>query len=356
MSPRHSADGNSDSTSSRAVRMRDVADRAGVGMMTVSRVLNGTARVREETRARVYRALEELQYRPNHLARALRGSRSYSIGVIVPDLNDSFFASYAHAINAVAKRHSYSVLLTTSDENTETELEEARQLLGRQVDGLIVIPACNGRSHLNSHELTRTPIVVADRPVPQSRLDCILVDNKKGSIAAVEHLIQHGHRRICYIGMSQRIYTIQARLAGYKKAMESAHLQPEVFLEGEKEDETLAYLKGLRARPDPPTAIFASNGFVSRHALHALATLGTRIPDEMAIIGFDDFELADILQPALTVIRQPVQRLGQEAAELLFARLTKSAETAPKKVLLPVELVLRRSCGCHDGQSLAQGS
>jgi LacI family transcriptional regulator len=326
--------------------MRDVAERAGVGMMTVSRVLNGTAHVREETRDRVYRALEELQYRPNHLARALRGSRSYSIGVILPDLHDPFFSNCAHAINSVAKQHSYSVLITTTSESTEAELEEARELVGRQVDGLVVIPACNGRSHLNDQEFARTPMVCADRPVLHSRLDRILVDNRKGAIAAVEHLLQHGHKRISFIGMSKRIYTIEARLAGYKKAMSAANLQTETFSAGEDEEATLGYLKSLRTRRDSPTAIFACSGLVSRHTLHALAILGTSIPDQVAFIGFDDFDLADIMRPAITVVRQPVQRLGQMAADLLFKRLDKP-NAAPQKITLPVELILRSSCGCH---------
>jgi LacI family transcriptional regulator len=326
--------------------MRDVAERAGVGMMTVSRVLNGTARVREETRARVYRALEELQYRPNHLARALRGSRSYSIGVIIPDLDDPFFSSFAHAINTVAKQHSYSVLITTTNENAEIELEEARELVGRQVDGLVLIPACKGQSHLDDQEFARTPMVFADRPGPHAQMDRVLVDNRKGAIAAVEHLIQHGHKRICFIGMGRRIFTIEARLSGYKKAMSAANLQAETFLAGEDEQATLEYFRKLQTRRNPPTAIFACSGLVSRHALHALAVLGASIPDQIAFLGFDDFALADILRPAVTVVRQPVQRLGQQAAEMLFKRLEKP-NAAPQKITLPVEMILRSSCGCH---------
>lgn len=314
--------------------------------MTVSRVLNGTARVREETKERVYRALEALKYRPNHLARALRGFRSYSIGVIVPDLYDSFFASYAHAINAVAKRHSYSVLLTTSDESVETELEEARELLRRQVDGLIVIPACGGRSQLDTDEFARTPIVVADRPIPRSRIDSVVVENQEGAFAATSHLIGHGHKRICFIGLSRQLFTMQTRLAGYEKAMQDAGLEAECFFEGGNEAATLEYLKRVR-EPGGPTAVFAANGLSSRHALHSLAKLGIHIPDQLAFVGFDDFELADILRPALTVVRQPVQRLGQEAAEMLFARLGDHPASTTQKRMLPVELVVRRSCGCN---------
>jgi LacI family transcriptional regulator len=346
MSPRSSSNGNSHPNGSRVVRMRDVAERAGVGMMTVSRVLNGTARVTEETQARVYRALEELQYRPNHLARALRGLRSYSIGVIVPDLYDSFFASYAHAVSAVAQQHSYTILLTTSEENAETEIEEARELTRRQVDGLIIIPACNGRSRLSIQEFPRTPVVLADRPSSRFQFDRVLVDNEKGAIAAVEHLIQHGHKRICFVGLGRKIFTIQARCNGYVKAMQAAGLEPETFQAGEDKQATFEFFKKLHTRRNAPTAVFTSNGLVSRNALHALVMLGIHIPDEMAFIGFDDFELADILNPALTVVRQPVQSLGERAAELLFSRL-QHPETPAKKVVLPVELVIRRSCGCH---------
>jgi LacI family transcriptional regulator len=330
--------------------MRDVADRAGVGMMTVSRVLNGTARVSEETSRRVYSALEELNYRPNHLARALRGFRSNSIGLIVPYLYDPFFASCAHAISAVARQHACSVLLTTTNESPEAELEECRQLLRRQIDGLILIPAGSGRSLLGSPEFAGTPIVAIDRPVPRSRFDRVLVQNQQGACQAVQHLIEHGHRRICFIGLRPEVYTIQTRLAGYEQAIEAAGLKSETFFHGEDAQATFEFLRQLHARRDGPTAIFAANGLSSRHALHAIGLLGISVPDQMAFIGFDDFELADVLHPALSVVRQPVERIGQEAAEMLFARLAgdTSSSSQPRKLMLPVELVLRRSCGCHN--------
>jgi LacI family transcriptional regulator len=327
--------------------MRDVAERAGVGMMTVSRVLNDTAHVREETRDRVYRALEELQYRPNMMARALRGFRTRSIGVIVPYLYDPFFAACAQAVGEVARRHSYSVLLATSDERAEIELEELRELQRRQVEGIIIIPACHGHSRLNTAEFNTLPMVALDRPIARSSFDRVLVENQNGATLATEHLIQHGHKRICLISLNSRIYTMQARLTGYQKAMQAAGLEPECFFEGGDEAATHDFVRTAKSRPNAPTAIFAANGLSSRHALHAIATLNIQIPDEMALIGFDDFELADLLRPALTVVRQPTEQLGHEAANLLFARLNGAAGAPPEKRLLPVELVIRRSCGCH---------
>jgi LacI family transcriptional regulator len=331
----------------RAPRMRDVADRAGVGMMTVSRVLNRTAHVTEETSARVYRALKELQYQPNFMARALRGHRSRSIGVILPYLYDPFFATCAHAISAVAKQHAYSVLLATSDERADTETEAARDLLRRHVDGIIVIPACNGRSRLTDAEFHSTPMVAIDRPIPRSPTDTVLVENQHGATLATEHLIQHGHKRICFIGLSQKIYTIHARLAGYMKAMQAASLKPECFFNAADEAATLNFLRSTLGRPNPPTAIFAANGLASRDILHAVAALDIHVPEEIAFIGFDDFALADILRPSLTVVRQPVERAGEQAAQLLFSRLDGACARPTQKLSLPVELIIRRSCGCH---------
>jgi len=327
--------------------MRDVADRAGVGMMTVSRVISGSARVADETSARVYRALKELDYQPNLMARALRGHRSRSIGVIVPYLYDPFFASCAHAVSEIAKQHAYSVLVAISDESTATETEAARELLRRQVEGIIVIPAANGRSHLHSPEFHATPMVAIDRPIPRSHFDRVLVENQRGAALATEHLLQHGHKRICFIGLTPKIYTIHARLAGYSKAMQAAGLKPESFFNGSDEAATRDFLRSALARPNPPTAIFAANGLSSRDVLHAVAALDVHVPEELAFIGFDDFALADILRPALTVVRQPVQRAGEEAAQLLFSRLDGGSDLPMQKRNLPVELIIRRSCGCH---------
>ncbi|HEV2577247.1 MAG TPA: LacI family DNA-binding transcriptional regulator [Acidobacteriaceae bacterium] len=329
--------------------MRDVAERAGVGMMTVSRVLNGTAHVADDTSARVYRALKELQYQPNLMARALRGRRTRSIGVIVPYLYDPFFASCAHAISSVAKQHAYTVLLATSDENCATETEAAHDLLRRHVEGIIVIPACDGHSHLNDSEFRSIPKVALDRPIPRSRIDQVVVENQNGAALATEHLIQHGHKRICFLGLDEKIFTMHARAAGYIKAMHAAGLEPERFFNAGDEVATLDFLRAVCTRSDPVTAVFAANGLSSRHALRALAALNIQIPEQLAFIGFDDFDLADILRPSLTVIRQPVQRAGEEAAQLLFTRLESNPAAPTQKLSLPVELILRRSCGCHPG-------
>jgi LacI family transcriptional regulator len=328
--------------------MNDVARVAGVGTMTVSRVLNESAPVSAEAAERVYRAIEKLGYRPNEMARALRGLKSRTIGIIVPYLYDPFFATIAHAINTVAKENGYSVILTTSNEDPDSEYAEAQLMLQRRVDGLIVIPADAHRSRLSRAEFDKTHIVTLDRPVQDRRFDTVLVQNQSGSKRAVQHLLSdHGHRRIVFIGLNKHLYTVRARFEGYRRAMLEAGLQPEPSFKCDSQELTSAVIAELIREKTPPTAFFCFNNLTTRYTLRALLDLGVRIPEEVSLIGFDDFELAEILHPNLTVVRQPVYEVGRVAAGLLFDRLKR--DEFPKdgnKVVLPVELIIRRSCGC----------
>lgn len=332
---------------SRSARMQDVAKLAGVGTMTVSRVLNGTAHVSEETSHRVYQAIERLQYKPNQVARALRGSSSKSIGVLVPYLYDPFFATCAHAIDEVAKDRGFSVILTTTNEDAKIELDAVRQMIQRHVDGLIVIPAEGSSSNLTSSEFRDLPIVTLDRPVPQSTFDSVEAENKSAGVLAVNHLVSHGHRRIAFIRLHKQLFTMKTRYAGYKGAMNDAGLKVEAHFDCMTQAIVTDLMKALWARRDRPTALFTTNGLTTRYTLQALADLGLSIPKDMALVGFDDVDLAELMRPPLTIIRQPVTDLGRTAAELLFKRLNRTAEKdPPQHITLPVELVLRSSCGC----------
>lgn len=338
--------------------MNDVALVAGVGTMTVSRVLNGSAHVSEATAERVYRAIEKLGYRPNEMARALRGLKSRTVGIIVPYLYDHFFATCAHAINTVAKENSYSVILTTSNEDPETEYVEAQLMLQRQVDGLIVIPADARHSRLSRAEFDKTHIVTLDRPVQDRRFDSVLVQNQSGAKRAVQHLItEHGHKRIVFIGLSKTLYTVHARFEGYRRAMLEAGLQSQPTFKCTSQEMTSAIVAAAMQDKHPPTAFFTANNLTTRYTLRALFDMGLRIPEEVALVGFDDFELAEILHPTLTVVRQPAQEIGRVGASMLFERLTRDEfPQEGSKVVLPVELILRRSCGCkshgrHPGNS-----
>jgi len=327
--------------------MNDVARLAGVGTMTVSRVLNGSAKVSEDASRRVKAAIEQLNYRPNEMARALRCQRTRSIGLILPYLYDPFFATCAHAVSAVAKQHGYSVIMTTSNEDPETEYAEASQMLQRHVEGMIVIPADRGQSQLTRTMLGKTPLVAFDRPLADPAFDTVLVQNQSGSKRMVQHLIEHGHSRITFMGLSRTLYTINARFQGYRKAMVEAGLESDAFFGCETPESTMEAIQTRLKSKKPPTAYFTSNTLASRYVFAALLQLGVKIPASAALAGFDDFELADLASPPLTVVRQPVQEMGRVAASQLFERLERGEiPQTGNRIVLPVEIVLRRSCGC----------
>jgi LacI family transcriptional regulator len=334
----------------RPPRMSDVAKLAGVGTMTVSRVLNGNAHVTEETRTRVLNAIAKLNYMPNEVARSLRGQRTHQIGIIVPNLHDPFFAMCSHSITLVAKEHAYSTVITTSDEDPATEFFEAKRMLRRHIEGLIVVPA-SGKSQLRDPEFDRTPIVTLDRTVPGSSFDSIVVQNKRGAQLGVQHLIEHHYRRIVCLGLTGQRWTMKERLEGYHAAMEAAKLEPDAYVVSESRTEMLQTIRVLLGSKNPPAAFFCTNNMVMRNALHAFSMLDVQIPEKIALVGFDDFEMADIIKPSITVVRQPVDVLGRIAAELLFSRLSDSHQSNKvKRIVLPVELVIRDSCGSHSGQ------
>lgn len=328
--------------------MNDVARVARVGTMTVSRVLNGSANVTEETAKRVYNAIEKLGYRPNEMARALRSLKSRTIGLIVPYLFDPFFATCAHAVNTVAREHGYSVILTTSNDDPATEYNEAQSMLQRHVEGLLIIPADIRRSRVSQAEFAGTHIVTLDRPVHDARIDSVQVQNQSGAKRAVEHLIeQHGHKRIFFLAFNKNLYTVRARFEGYRRAMLEAGLEPESTFDCASEEATAEIVSSHLQAENPPTAFFTANNLTTRYTLQALIGSEVHIPEEVALAGFDDFELAEILHPTLTVVRQPAAEMGRVAANLLFERIKRDEfPEEGNRVVLPVELVIRRSCGC----------
>jgi LacI family transcriptional regulator len=328
--------------------MSDVAKLAGVSTMTVSRVLNDNVNVSEDTRTKVMQAVDQLAYQRNEVARSLREQTSRQIGILIPNLYDPFFATCAHAISLVAKEHRYSVVLATSDEDPRTEYDEASRMMRRNVDGLIVIPAIpvKGTPSLNDREFEQMPIVSVDRPLEGSRFDRLLVQNKHGAQSGTQHLIDLGHKHIAFFGLTRPLYTMRMRQQGYETAMADSGLKPEIIRVGYTMEDTLSALRNALASRNPPTAVFCANNLVTRFMLHSLHTLEMVPPDPLALVGFDDFETAELLRPGITVVRQPVESLGRLAAEMLFSRLAKGGDDpATKKIMLPVELVIRGSCG-----------
>ena len=335
---------------SQSSRMIDVAKLAGVSVMTVSRVLSDHPSVSDKARAKVLEAVAHLKYQPNELARSLREKRSRQIGILVPYLYDPFFAACAHVVSTVAQQHSYSVVLSTSNEDPKAEFDEANRMLRRNIEGLVVIPARLGKSKslLLNDEFRDLPIVALDRPIEGSRFDALVVENERGARTGTEHLVCLGHKRITFLGLSRELYTMRNRERGYRKGMQFAGLVPQTVELTENMEDTRAAIRQLLSGKTRPTALFCANNLLTRHVLHSLQTMNIHPPEAVALVSFDDFDTADLLRPGITTVRQPVEALGRTAAEMLFERLmagSSAAERPAKKIVLPVDFVIRGSCG-----------
>lgn len=322
--------------------MRDVAQRAGVGLKTVSRVVNEEPGVKADTAQRVRDAIEQLGFRRNDGARLLRqGRQTGTIGLILEDLADPFYSLLSRAVEDVARTHDCLLFSGSSAEDPRRERELALALCARRVDGLIIVPTATDHSYLAAETAIGTPIVAVDRPLLGLEADTVLTANAAGVRSGVEHLLRQGHRAIGYLGDSPQIYTAAERLRGYRLAMADAGLTvQDHWIEMAAPDPlTLRLaLDRMLGGPEPITAVFCGNNRTSVAVLRQLA----RHPGPPALVGFDDFELADLLPSPVTVVAQDPAGLGRIAAELLFHRLSGNHGKL-QQIELPTRLVTRGS-------------
>ena len=326
--------------------LADVAKVAGVAIMSVSRVVNGTRRVSPEVERKVRAAIAKIGYQPNEAARVLKGTRSSVLGLIVPDLADPFFAVCSNAIQEAAWKAGYMTVMAASGHREELERHETEMMVQRRVAGLIVVPVGTQTSHFAAAQQAGTPIVALDRPLGNLASDLLTVDNSHASRAATRHLIDHGHRRIICIADDERVYTKFERVAGYARAMRHARLSSQVCLVGPMTGTISEQLGLLLGSKQAPTAIFAASNVICTELLHFLQARSIRIPQDIALVCFDDFSAATLVTPPVTVIQQPVAELGQKAAAMILQRVHQPQQQFPIEVELKTKLVLRRSCGC----------
>jgi LacI family transcriptional regulator len=334
--------------------LSQVARKAGVGTTTVSRVINGGNRVSPETLEHVQRVIDTLGYTPNQAARTLKGQRTKTIGLVIPSIADPFFSNCAEAVQAVARANDSLMIVVTTSNDPRNEIENLDVLIRHRADGLLIVPA-NSQSHTLRNLLDRVavPVVAIDRPISDSSVVCVVCDNFKGAIAGTQHLIDHGYKRIVCLTGESTLYTIRERMRGYRKAVETARL-PCIFDATVKDYKSAEYaIKSLLDGPDPPDAIFATKNSTTIFAFEVLQTLNVSVPQSIALLGFDDFELASTVRPSISVIQQPVEEIGRRAAEILFDQLRedrKSTATTTSKAALQIKLqtrlIRRSSCGC----------
>ncbi|WP_207782727.1 LacI family DNA-binding transcriptional regulator [Phytoactinopolyspora limicola] len=335
------------------VRRADVAKMAGTSPAVVSYVLNGGPRsVAPETRARVLAAVEALDYRPNGVARSLRMNKTMTLGLVVPDTSNPYFAELARSIEESAFAHGYTLLIGNGAEDDERQTAYVRTFLQRQVDGLFLVPAHGPAGFLPELERAQTPWIALDRQVAGASAPAVLVDNRGGARAATEHLLEHGRRAITCIAGPEDVLPATDRVAGWRDAMRAAGLPVDgdalwQIPFGRQPGYAVARRVLASASSGSIDAFFTASDEQALGVLRAVTELGLRCPEDVAITSFDGIAAGAYATPALTTMAQPFADLGKAAMAQLLERIA-DPEAAVSAAVLPVELVARGSCGCPD--------
>jgi LacI family transcriptional regulator len=334
--------------------INDVAKRAGVSAMTVSRVVNGTGYASTETRARVEAAIEELGYVPNALARQLRSKRTKTIALVVSDISNPFFTTIARGVEDFASGRGFSVMYCNTDESEVEEEQYLRMLIERQLDGVLLVPARSSDESFRLLQHHRVPVVVLDRRIAASAVDSVRCDSEVGAYALASHLIGLGHRDIAVLTGARTISTSVDRVAGCRRALEESglalpdervHYGGFMFGKTNQADGHRMAQEVLDAPGPLPTAFFCTNNFIAFGAIRALRERGLRVPDDVSIVAFDDLPQEWVSEPFLTCAAQPAYEIGRSGAELLLGHISGDRELSGESVVLPFELIVRRSSG-----------
>ncbi len=331
-----------------SLTITDIARAAGVSQATAARALGGYGSVSEKSRRQVLTAARRLGYHRNELAAALVAGSTRTIGLVVGDIENPFFASVVRGLADVVEVEGHTVLLANSDEDVIRESHAVDALRSRQVDGLVVATAATtDLGHLQTAAASGRPVILIDRPMPDSEFDTVTVGNEAGAAGAVSHLIARGHTRIGIVTDDPVIASSAERLLGYRRAHGEAGIETddELIVEGGpgQEDGRIA-AAALLDLGHPPTALFTTSNLATYGALSAIRERGLRVPEQIALVGFDDFPLATVIEPPITVVSQPVDAIGREAGRLLLQRLA-GDDRPPQRIELETTLLIRRSCG-----------
>lgn len=330
--------------------LKEVAERAGVSISTVSRVINRPNKVRPQTRAHVEEAISALNYRPSRIAQRLRdhAGQSELIGMMIPDIQNSFYSHIVRGAEDVAYARGAAIILCNSDEDSEREEFYLNILQDESADGLLLPPIvrAGGRFDLDFDALPM-PVVCFDRRIPGDPVDTVMVNSQDGAYQMTEHLIAQGHERIGMICGPETMSTSTERADGYRQALRNAGYPVDedlIFMDAPRQEAGYNRARQLLDHSNPPTALFAANNQLALGAFEYVREQELKIPDEVAVVGFDDAPWAKLLDPPLTTVRQPAYEMGRRAAELLFDRID-TPTGSPALVTLPPTLVIRQSCG-----------
>lgn len=328
--------------------IKDVANKAGVSVATVSNVINNTRFVSEDLRKKVEVAIREVGYHPNVLARGLRRGDTKSIGLVMPDNSNPFFAELAKEIEDMGFESGYGFFLCNSSSDLQREATYVNMLISKQVDGIIFIASHSDYEHLMELKDRNIPVVQVDREIPLQLGDVVLINNEKGGYLATKYLIELGHRKIACITGPFDITPSADRVRGYRRALKEAGIpiREAYILAGDFQyqsgENNLAHLLRLE---DVPTAVFVCNDMMAIGAIKQAKISNVRIPEDVSIVGFDDIQFVAAVSPSLTTIAQPIRELAQTAISLLMEKIQKeSGMLKGKRIVLEPTLVIRESC------------
>jgi LacI family transcriptional regulator len=327
--------------------MLDVARAAEVSVATVSAVVNGTGVVSPRLTARIEETIRAIGYKRNAIARSLKMGTTRTIGLMVADITNPFFTDVVAVIQVVLLRAGYAVMLCCNNEDPEMQNDQVRLLLDRMVDGLIVSPAGNGAALKQILVEANVPVVLIDRTCDGFETDAVVLDNRQAAFEATTYLIRLGHRRIGYVSGSLDTSTGRERLDGYRHALEAADipvLNDLMRLGHYREAEAHHAATQLLSLPEQPTAIFAANNLMVIGVMKAIRDLGLSCPEDVSVACFDDFPWSGVFKPQLTTLTQPVQDIGEQAANLLLDRLAGRLDDARRQITLRGTLTIRESC------------
>ena len=325
--------------------MSDVAERAGLSISTVSHVINNSRSVSDESRQRVLQAMEELDFKPNALARSLRLRKTNTLGMIVPDSANPFFAEVSRAIEDASFAQNYSVILCNSEGDLDKQGAYTNVLIENRVAGILFVAAGPSTELVNDLGRRRVPLVVVDREVPGVGVDTVMTNHAQGGCLATQHLIDLGHKRIACIAGNSEVSPSAERLTGYRQTLnKNGHpYDKKLVVKGDFQYESgygaTTYLLALER---PPTAIFACNDLMAVGCISAASEFGYRVPDDLSVVGFDDVRLASFTNPPLTTIVQPKVEIGTIATKMLLERVL-DMDSKPRFTRLDTELKIRRS-------------
>ncbi|WP_095052165.1 LacI family DNA-binding transcriptional regulator [Pseudomonas sp. Irchel s3b2] len=324
--------------------IKDVAALAGISYTTVSHVVNKTRPVSDEVRIKVEAAIKSLDYVPSAVARSLKAKTTATIGLLVPNSLNPYFAELARGIEDYCERNGYCVILCNSDDNPDKQRSYLRVLLEKRIDGLIVASAGGDSGLAEGLAGVRTPMVIVDRGLEGVNADLVRIDHEYGAYLATRHLLDLGHRDIATIGGPASTSVAQMRLAGYCRALKEAGVEVprERMLESDFTSTGGYNAAAILLVKNPPSAIFAGNDMIGIGVLRAAAERNIRVPTELSVIGFDDIQMSRYVYPALTTVGQSILQLGEMAAEVLLRRIATPDLATDQRIVTP-SIVLRES-------------